>query len=603
MKNKITALLACSALAVCAYSAENAVAVSSAQFKKVNAKTDVLGRHNPNVRNVSKVSKAYVKKDLKNRALLAKEYQTPDYPFSSSEKRINAVDGEYSYIKNSSNNNFTETYKWYGETKTKAAYAQTSNNLEMGMTIRNFYANGQLGGLRGFDGSTDKRNLWPTFYSNSTSLSADYIDSQELTNIGNFDNDNDLRYYAIGPGYTGNNIGIYVQQKAIPSTDLGLQYEQLNGCDGSRGTTEKYRDMYYASEPIRILNSTSPKAKIYVMDSDCGEYGSTTNLRSGARQPSNPQNYSKPLYVGLHTAGRGSDYNYNEIAQDIDDYVYFNRVIQIAAAGNTSGENTFISDYAKGANVISVGAIKPVRYGQSYLPNSDWHNTVFNGMVKMEKPEIANFTNIYIKNTKGGVFSDDINQRYRFNYPSVTGTEGAATLTAGMVVDLLDRVPFYKWHPEVVKALLLSASTKNITNGSSYDIDRNIHYDMATAYPSFENMIRGNRARFWNGNNADYFRSEMITFEEKGIVEGRTYRVAIAWLSRGSYIKQYKKLPQDIDLRICQGNGCAGSQSSNNPYEVVEYTARSSAPITVEISRWRNDGGYVLLGYNMHEIY
>ena len=600
MKNKITTLLACSALAVCAYSAENAVAVSSAQFKKVNAKTDVLGRHNPNVRNVSKV---YVKKNIKNRALLAKEYQAPNYPLSSSESRIYKVDGEYSYIKNA-NNKFIETYKWYGQTKTKAEYVQESNTKEMRMTIRNEYANGDLGGLLGFEETTDKRNLSPSVYILSRDyLNRDYIDSQELTNIGNFDNDNDLRYYAIDPNYRGNDIGIYVQQNAIPSMYLGLQYEQLNGCQAGRGGIEKYREMYYASEPIRILNSTSPKAQIYVMDSDCGEYGSITNLRSGARQPSNPQYYDKSLYVGLHTAGRGTNYNYNETAQDIDDYVYFNRVIQIAAAGNTSGENTFISDYAKGANVISVGAIKPVRYGQSYLPNSDWHNTVFDGMVKMEKPEIANFTNIYIKNTKGGVFSDDINQRYRFNYPSVTGTEGAATLTAGMVVDLLDRVPFYKWHPEVVKALLLSASTKDIPNGDYYDNDRHTYYDIATKYPSFQNMIKGNRARFWNGNNADYFQSEKITFQETGIVKDRKYRIAIAWLSRGSYIKDYHMLPQDLDLKICQGNTCKTSESSLNPYEVLDFTATSTEPITVEINRWRNDGGYVLLGYNMHEIY
>lgn len=605
MKSKTIALLASSVMAICTHAADNAIAVSSAQLHKGNAKVDVLGRHNPNVRNTTPI--VYAKKSLKDKPMLAKQYSVPNYPYQSTEPRINTFSGEYSNLKNANNNQFTETYKWCGSTKTKTEYAQTTRTFESGRRVREYYAAGTMEGLTGFNGSTDKRKVGPDIYLNQSTYTQNYMDGPQTANIGNIDDENSLRNIAISHSKTGKDIGIYVQQKAIPSDGLGLQFEQLNGCNGSRGTINMYREMYYASEPIRILNSASAKAKVYVMDSDCGEYGSITNLRSGARQPNNPQtknnNYSVPLYVGLHTNGRGTDYNYNLIAQDIDDYVYFNGVVQIAAAGNTSGENSFISDYAKGANVISVGAIKPVHYGSSYLTNSDWNNTILTSSLKMEKPEIANISNIYLKSAKGGLFTDGINQRYRFDFPAVTGTEGAATLTAAQVVDLMDTIPFYKWHPEVIKALLISASTYEISGGSSYDNDRMSYYDVATKYPTLKSMVRGNRSRFWVGNNADHFSSEKITFQETGIVDGRKYRIAIAWTSRGKFIKEKNKLPQDIDLKVCQGSKCETSRSSANPFEVVNFTASGTAPITIEIERYRNDGGYVILGYNMHETY
>ena len=601
MNSKISALLACGAFAIYAYSAESSIAVSSAQLHKGNARVDVLGRHNANVRSTPTAA-VNAKKSIKDKHFFAKSYVTPNYPYS--EPELSTFSGSYTNRLNTRNQK-VETYKWNGDVMDKDEYAYASFMREKYEGIREKYANGEIDDLIGFTETSDKRKLWPSVYLNQNSINQNYLEFKELANLGNIDNDNSLYHSAVARGKKGNNIGIYVQQKAIPSDGLGLQFEQLNGCDGTHGSSEKYRDMYYASEPIRILNETSSKAKVYVMDSDCGPSGSSTNLRSGARQPNNPQNYAKKLFVGLHTSGKGSDYNYNTIAQDIDDYTYFNRVIQIAAAGNTTtnivGENNFISDYAKGANVITVGAIKPVHYGNSYLSNSDWHNTHISSTREMDKPEVANISNIFIKTAKGGTFSNDVNQYYRFNYPSVTGTEGAATLTAGQVVDLLDTVPFFKWHPEVVKALLISASEKEISNGQSYDGDFGNY--KATKYPNMENMIYGNRARFWIGNNADHFSDEEITFEEKDIVLGRTYRIAISWLSRGKYIMEYHKLPQDIDLEVCQETTCKRSQSVDNPFEIVEFTATTAKPLKIKISRFRNDGGYVILGYNMHEIY
>lgn len=43
------------------------------------------------------------------------------------------------------------------------------------------------------------------------------------------------------------------------------------------------------------------------------------------------------------------------------------------------------------------------------------------------------------------------------------------------------------------------------------------------------------------------------------------------------------------------------SESSMNGYEMVDFEAKSSDDIQIVIKRYRNDGGRVLLGYNLHE--
>ena len=211
MNSKISALLACGALAVCAYSAESTIAVSSAQLHKGNARVDVLGRHNANVRSTP-TAVVNAKKPIKEKQFFAKTYEMPDYPYQSMEPRINTFSGEYSNLKNSNNSQFTETYKWCGSTTTKENYKKTTQNFEKGRYVREYYAAGTMGGLTGFNNTTDKRKLWPDVYLNQTSYSQNYSDFNESTDLWKIDNDNSLRSFGATQGYTGDSIGIYVQQ-------------------------------------------------------------------------------------------------------------------------------------------------------------------------------------------------------------------------------------------------------------------------------------------------------------------------------------------------------------------------------------------------------
>ncbi|WP_173467749.1 hypothetical protein [Fibrobacter succinogenes] len=120
-------------------------------------------------------------------------------------------------------------------------------------------------------------------------------------------------------------------------------------------------------------------------------------------------------------------------------------------------------------------------------------------------------------------------------------------------------------------------------------------------------MFEKNRSRFWNGNNEDFFVNKRISFTESGIQSGRKYRIAIAWLSSGTAVAQYGRLPQDINLKVKQnGRTIARSESTSNPFELVDFAAESGGDLEIIIERkegkGENLGGRVLLGYNFLEL-
>ena len=188
--------------------------------------------------------------------------------------------------------------------------------------------------------------------------------------------------------------------------------------------------------------------------------------------------------------------------------------------------------------------------------------------------------------------------------PYYGGTDAAASYTAATVAALLQRYPFYKWHPEVVKALLITSSIKAINNASSYDSDNEGKYAMGI--PKGEAMFVNNRSRFWNGKNSDFFSSGypgVIEFTESNINPNKKYRIAIAWLSRGSVVYDYEDIPQDIDLEVWQNGSRIGySDSWHNSFEFTEVSPTTSADLTIKIKRYNNIGGRVLLGYNLVEV-
>ena len=150
---------------------------------------------------------------------------------------------------------------------------------------------------------------------------------------------------------------------------------------------------------------------------------------------------------------------------------------------------------------------------------------------------------------------------------------------------------------------MITSSVKPVQNAEQHDKD-NVDYNVAMGIPDGNAMFEKNRSRFWNGNNEDFFDSgDQITVTETNIKPNKKYRVAIAWLSSGSYVYGAGKLPQDLDLYVYQNGEFRGQSNSwNNSFESIEFESNSDRPVTISISRYRNDGGRVLLGYNFVEL-
>jgi hypothetical protein len=196
-----------------------------------------------------------------------------------------------------------------------------------------------------------------------------------------------------------------------------------------------------------------------------------------------------------------------------------------------------------------------------------------------QKPEIYNYTNFYGYGvTKTYKNRTNTSQSYTY-YPYYEGTEAATAYTAGMVSNLLMSYPFYRWHPEVVKALLLTSEdgllinppypqgmvTKTLPN---YRYLVNRHPSRTSTFYEFDN-------RYWNGDiNKLKTRTVGDKHEIWFIVESG-YRTkgaivpksaAIAWLNSGNDIyNNGGKVPQNFDLTVYGSDNSNWGCWANNP--------------------------------------
>ena len=588
--------------------AERSVAVSSAELNVINAKTDVLGRHNSKVRNTPQAYVKGVKKSV-NQNFLAKQGSSLPNPNTVSIKKTWGV---FEY-KADSNGTMVKTYYLNGVKRSESEYVSLVQNIEDNdsarIAFKNFYissydkvikdspitgvsvekkthdCSGKKSCVQYFEVSCSQAVLESCKY-NKTTERYEFFDYATVVNNMN------LYKYLISGGKKGYNIGISFTENDLPLPDFGIDYVKLGNC------SEGYADrINHGAKVARTIKTIVPKATLYGLTTSC------TDDTIQVALPIDGYDKNPKIYIGNHSYGQGGDAYDTLTSRFIDDFVYNTRTIEIASAGNNGLFNfSNISENARGVNVISVGA---VHNDSTYDRSSSRVNPKYpNSEAKYVKPEIANYADLLFP--KADVFEvtkkGKISTTKEILTPFFRQTSSAAPYTTATVALLLDKYPFYRWHPEVVKALLITSSIKTITGAENHDKDNDSKYAMGV--PDGRALAQYNRSRFWNGNKGHYFLNEKIEFDENGITEGKRYRVAIAWLSSGTDVVKYKKLPQNIDLEVKQnGVTLAKSESPNNPFELVDFQAKSSKPLKIIIKRKENLGnGRVLLGYNLVEI-
>ena len=301
---------------------------------------------------------------------------------------------------------------------------------------------------------------------------------------------------------------------------------------------------------------------------------------------------------------------YTTESASIDEYIYHTRSIQFAAyteEGKKTGPGTAL-------NAITVGPANADGYVLKRDVPSSARLQEKASYATINKPEIYSLS--YAYNSYNDFSRKVKHDNNEYDILGITDSWGASTTAAAMAADLLSKYPFYKWHPELVKALMRTANNRaTLTKINHTNIDEitqsNITTGSSTIYQAhltlLEEMLRNNVSRYWYGNNNNFFSNEKMSFTEN-VESGKQYNFAIAWLVQGRYTWDNKLLSSKYAFRIfdnASGRKLAEniSQTSQGTLRYSEITIPSDvSKIRVEIERQRNTGDRVILGFNMHKV-
>jgi subtilisin family serine protease len=264
-----------------------------------------------------------------------------------------------------------------------------------------------------------------------------------------------------------------------------------------------------------------------------------------------------------------------------------------AAAGNCDGNCNVLSP-GKAYNVITVGAIDDLDTAER---EADWNDDVASVFSSYVDPLSS-----YGDRNKPEVVA--VGQRVRSTWVgngwrTSDGTSFAAPAAAGEAALMMSRADWLKSWPETVKAVVMATARHDEIWA---DVD---HSARATEDKIGAGCIDATAAdsTLMNGRLAGvtlYPDSLPHSFWFEA-AEGRTIRVAIAWDSHPTswwwlpWASDTLKADLDLAVYAPSGSRVAGSQSWDNSYEFVEFTARATGWYRVEVQKLRWDAG------NTHE--
>ena len=417
-------------------------------------------------------------------------------------------------------------------------------------------------------------------------------------------------------------VGVYLANDARPvkiDPNKNVSYILHNHNDQFNTSIPEYEML--ASKTYSVIKDASKRSSVYV----------------GKTFPEHPAERIPQIYIGVHNMKAKYGYSsaissYTNVARDFDNYIYDNRTIEFVAAGdfatksdasNPAG-NGYLAREAHAVNAITVGAVDAF---SNQITNYTSYKTSNTGV---QKPEIFNYSHFYMNDQKRTYTRKSSGATYVYQ-PYYDGTEMAAAYTAGMVSDLLMINPFYRWHPEVVKALLISSSHVSLTAPYPH----NPKMKKAPSYYGlvFEGCVGSDDfkhySRYWlgdvnslsthdvDGNKEIWFSYENPYYNPAHPVN-HDFSAAISWLSSGTDVRSLGHVPQDFDFFVYESNTAAISNVSNiinsndligvsqngaNPYESVVFTTK--APYVIfRIQLYSEDNssenkGQIALGFDV----
>jgi hypothetical protein len=281
--------------------------------------------------------------------------------------------------------------------------------------------------------------------------------------------------------------------------------------------------------------------------------------------------------------GSPSGTGLNEHARHLD---YISRYLSstvIVSSGNdpSGGDCATVLNPSRGYNVITVG---------NYNDNATltWDDDTMNAGscfinpdTGVEKPEVA----------ASGTLITSTGSVSPWNTTTYTGTSQAGPMVAGEAALIMDVNSGFEIRPELVKAIIMATALNNIEGEARLSgLDGAGGVDMRAAVVLAQTMP-------WDYRNV-YSSADFPYSINAYVYAGETARAAIAWSSNPSADYTTDPLQADIELKVYDSNGglVAASTSSNNPFEVVEFTASTSGTYRFEVSRWSFTGTHEQIG-------
>ncbi|MBR4785479.1 MAG: hypothetical protein IK012_09555 [Fibrobacter sp.] len=423
-------------------------------------------------------------------------------------------------------------------------------------------------------------------------------------------------------------VGIYMDVDAFPVRMDPTKTVKYYVYDANDHIFPNHGTEVLSSKAYSILQATTKNASIYI----------TNTL------PANPASRTPQVYVGLHNRKNSANVDHNAAefygaeARDLDNYIYNNRTVEVVAAGDywIRNNNGQLNAQAHAANAITVGAIDATNGTiASYTSNKSKYCMAglgncangYNVATASDKPEIFNYSHFYMGNDRKRTYTNWFTQEQVPYERTYEGTETAAAYTANMVADLLRANPFYRWHPEVVKAMMIASGDVNINQPYPSHLS-----PVTTKIPTYKSVVFNrfsyqanpydqffHESHYWVGKVSKLSTHRInkryeLRFSVQRPTNKSNFSAAIAWLSSGNDIANLGKIPQDFDLYVYENTSAdvdainvdapvARSTTGYRAFEKVSFT--SSAPyLTFRIVLFGDDdrsenNGQMVLGFDL----
>ena len=384
--------------------------------------------------------------------------------------------------------------------------------------------------------------------------------------------------YAYSGWLNNSNVGVYLSEEGLPTRlNPAMSYAPFFIAD------DKPMDVFNsmigfemrASKMYRVLELTSLQSRFFVSKT----------------RPSSPSTTTPQIYVGLHADGGTPTKKYSSAAKTLDNYIYDNRTVEIVGAGNKSTKG--VGGKALAANAITVGAIDPfTNKATGYSAGCDGAICSYE---MFHKPEFMNYSHYYFDFPNLPEYSRTYtkgNNYYEYK-PLYDGTEAAAALTAGMVSNMLSTNEFYRWHPEVVKAVALNSWFENkgrigyrdlVFDQSDVDNMHISYYfigDVNTLMKEYNDSPVGSSLYGWRDHvkeiRFDFDRKQLLGGVDASLFEG--FSISIAWLNSGNDIYNLGGLPQNFDIEVFDRRPAADITDKNKAWFRASTFASNSSSL------------------------